>query len=88
MRIRDWVFILALCAVLAGGCALTRELPDGSVVTVTVDAAQVEALLDRVEQYQTDRDAARARGDAEEAARLDARIAAAIEALRTLGGER
>lgn len=86
MKLRDAAFVVALCASLAGGCAMTRELPDGSTVTVTIDGAQVEAVLDRVEAYQRERELARARGDAEEAARMDARIAAALEVLRTLGG--
>ncbi len=85
---RAGILALLLCigAGLGGlqGCSMTRELADGSTVTVTVDAEQVEAALDRIEQYQARREAAEARGDEEAQARLDRRIAAAQELLREL----
>ena len=80
-----WIIALALCLALGSGCAMTRSMPDGSTVTVTVDGAQLDALIERVELYQRQRQVAEALGREEEAARLDARIADILATLRELG---
>lgn len=84
-RMLGLLLVAALSLAGVQGCVATRTMPDGSVVTVEVDGAELDALLDRLDRYIAAHDAAQARQDAEAQARLDRRIQAvrqAIEGLR------
>lgn len=71
------------------GCQTTSTLPDGSIIVTTTDwqavFATVDAALERYERLEARRDAARAAGDAERAARLDAILAAIADAVERQG---
>jgi hypothetical protein len=77
-------FLIAALLLMSVGCAMTRTMPDGSVVVVEVDGQEAAALLDRIERWQERRDAAVAAGEAERAERLDRRIAEALALLETV----
>lgn len=76
--------MLVLALALAPGCVATRTLPDGSVVTVEVDGAELDALLDRLDRYIAAQQEAQARQDAEAQARLERRINAVRQAIEDL----
>lgn len=84
---RAGILALLLCAGLTGlqGCTTTQTLPDGTISVTTTDwsavFATVDAALERYERIEARRDAARAAGDAERAARLDAILAAISDAV-------